>query len=102
MSIDESNAHLLGVWKHCRNSPKHVQPRLPYILCPRTQALGLAHNELERVPKDLGSLRALRELDLRHNELLALPHTTGQLAQLENLAASGRNGNAAAETQRLW
>ena len=47
--------------------------------------LDVAHNHLETLPQEIGSLVKVNTLHLQHNELVALPDTLGNLTSLVTL-----------------
>ncbi len=52
------------------------------------QVLDLHHNHLEKLPDEIGQLKALRVLYVHHNKLKKLPDSIGQLTRLQSLDVS--------------
>ena len=55
------------------------------------QVLDLRCNQFEKLPDEVGSLRALKVLYLRHNKLKKLPDALGNLGNLQSLDLSHNN-----------
>ena len=52
------------------------------------QVLDLHHNQLEKLPEEIGLLKSLRVLYVHHNKLKKLPDSIGDLSRLQNLDIS--------------
>lgn len=52
------------------------------------QVLDLHHNQLEKLPDEIGLLKSLRVLYLHHNKLKKLPDSIGDLSRLQSLDLS--------------
>ena len=52
------------------------------------QVLDLHHNQLEKLPEEIGLLKSLRVLYLHHNKLKKLPDSLGDLSRLQSLDLS--------------
>ena len=55
------------------------------------QVLDLHHNQLEKLPDEIGSLKSLRVLYLHHNKLKKLPDSLGNLTRLQSLDLGSNN-----------
>ncbi|WP_130931011.1 DUF6543 domain-containing protein [Pseudomonas sp. Sample_24] len=62
-------------------------------LFPKLEALGLAGNELERVPDAVAKLRNLQHLDLSSNQIALSAQDVAQLRELRRLRELRLNGN---------
>lgn len=51
--------------------------------------LDLSHNKIQMVPREMGSMRSLRELLLFANQITSLPFEIGMLFQLHTLGLHG-------------
>ena len=49
------------------------------------QVLDLHHNQLEKLPNEIGLLKSLRVLYVHHNKLKKLPDSIGDLPRLQSL-----------------
>merc|ERR1719468_996880 len=55
------------------------------------QVLDLHHNQLEKLPDEIGTLKSLRVLYLHHNKLKKLPDSLGNLTRLQSLDLSSNS-----------
>lgn len=62
-------------------------------LFPKLEALGLAGNQLERVPGAIGKMRNLQSLDLSSNKISLIPEEVAQLRELRRLRELWLNNN---------
>ena len=62
-------------------------------LFPKLEALGLAGNQLERVPDAIGKMRNLQHLDLSSNKISLMPEEVAQLREMRRLRDLWLNNN---------
>ncbi|MFX1237691.1 MAG: leucine-rich repeat domain-containing protein [Promethearchaeota archaeon] len=49
------------------------------------QELDLSHNQIRSLPESIGNLASLQELDLSHNQIRSLPESIGNLTSLQKI-----------------